>query len=317
VRRSPYIRLTTLARSVLANRGWATAARVLFCAAVTYVVFLADSRIAVDQLDSPLYRATLEKTFDRFREDDVVVPYQRGNAPHGEGVVDASRDSRVAESLPKTASDAASEKESWATASARFDSGDYAGALALMTPLRARYPRDTTLLHKIADALSRTGNDADAIDTYREVLRINPEYNCCREHIRDLYERSGRRGLAAQLDVTIEREYRREAARTGKDGVAGRRSLARHLSERTGAHAEAVALMEGLVADDPNDADLLLSARCLARCDRKADALLMLDRIRGGDTDVTTAAAKLRAQLTGRVATAEEIPESSATRDHR
>lgn len=293
------------------------AAQVAFCGAVTYVIYLAHAEVAVDQLDSPLYRATLEKTLDRFRDDDVVVPYQRGNAPHGEGVVDAGSGPRIAESAPTTAADSSADAEAWKTASARFDSGNYAGALALLAPLRARYPRDTTLLHKIADALRRIGNDTEAIDTYREVLRINPEFNCCREHIRDLYERSGRRGLAAQLDVTIEREYRRQAARPGIDGFSGRRGLARHLSERMGAHAEAVAVVESLLAADPADADFLLAAQCLARCDRKVDALAMIDRIRGGDARVTTTAAALRARLTGPNDSESPIPDSSATRDHR
>ncbi|MFT6914645.1 MAG: putative PEP-CTERM system TPR-repeat lipoprotein [Motiliproteus sp.] len=73
-----------------------------------------------------------------------------------------------------------------------------ARALELSERIRPRHPHDPALLALIGRAQSQTGQNAEAIKTYRQLERIIPEQRLPHSKLAELYEKAGRVDLAQE-----------------------------------------------------------------------------------------------------------------------
>lgn len=237
--------------------------------AIAVLLAVSDAKLFEEAPESPLYRQTLEKAYDRFRESDAVVPA-------GGGAPAASAPASPAPSAQAHDHDGPHFLEGNRLAA----EGRREEALAQLHAALAEHPGCPLALHRIGDILLEMGRPADSLSHYRGVLESKPDYFCVFEHMADAHLALGEAAEAEAMDARAVEGYLRQAAQGGSAGAGGRRSLARLYLRRGRSLPEAVSLAEGLAAEDPPDASHLdLLARCYEASGRPADALAAVERI--------------------------------------
>lgn len=270
-------------------------------ATVTFVAWSADRIVFTEPEPSPLFKATLDRAYSRFKESDVMLEAGKKAAPHSAGVIDGPMGGDVPkESLPSII-----ETIEWKEADAAFHAGNYDKALGGFESLRERYAKDkwgrTKVRHRLGDTLDKLGRWEEAIAEYRGVLDDDPNHPCCYEHMAGIYARNGSSELAARMVDNAERDFRRMVGKSGND-VNWRMELCRFLLDHGRENAEALGIMKGVVEEVAKPAAILLYARALDVNGEPKEALELIARQSPTEDRDKKRFDELRAHLESRIA---------------
>ncbi len=156
-------------------------------------------------------------------------------------------------------------------------------------------PQSALAQHRIADMLRRLGRPEEAVAAYRDVLKIQPAYHCVHIHMGDIYTSLGKTKEAEAAYTIGEAAYRKQIEAGGAEASSARYHLATFYLNHGKDPAQAVAWMEQMVTDFPqNAAYLRLMARCYEAAGRSEDAQSAENRAAAIDAqkaDVPTSAA--------------------------
>jgi predicted Zn-dependent protease len=270
-------------------------------AALLIVAWTADRLVFAEPEPSPLFKATLDRAYSRFKESDVMLEAGKKAAPHAAGVVDGP----MGGDIPKESLPPINETIEWKEADAAFHAGSYEKALGGFEALLVRYSKDrqarVRVRHRLGDTLDKIGRWEDAIAEYRGVLDDDQNHPCCYEHMAGIYSRHGSPEMSARMIENAERDFRRMIGKSGND-VSWRMELCRFLLDHGRGPTEALAVMKGIVDEDPKPAAVLLLARALDRNGEPKEALAVLARRAPTEERDRKRFDEMRAQLESRIA---------------
>jgi len=292
-----------------------TISAVLLAAGVITVLAVADLKRFEEPEFSPLYKATLESAYSRFRENDKRVPAgepRKEAAPSEEtpGVAPASASKRI-----RPAKSAASRHVHSARTSAQ-SSGynspemkrgnefaakkEYDKALAAFREQLKKYPQSALAWHRIGDVLGEQGKSEEAIAAYREALKIQPNFYCCYGHIGDLLLKEGKKEEAEKDFEIMIAGLRKQAKGEGKAAVSAKYELAKFFVDHHRNNDEAMRLAEEAAAANPEQVAYLIPlVTAYQRAGKNKEAVSTIDRILKLKPEFEVYYKKLRARLEG------------------
>ncbi len=256
--------------------------------AVAAGLFMSDAALFEDAPMSPLYKSTLDKAYDRFREDDARVPAGHGAAPRAappEAAAQPGLD--VAGLQAQLARGHGGHGQYHDHNGPRFQKGNelaaagrHEEALAEFREALKEHHNCTLANHRIADILKATGRFEEAIAVYGQVLATEPNYTCVYEHLGDIFVSQGQPETAEKMFQQAISGYTRQIGQGGPGAVGARFALARFYVEHDREIPQALALAEAASGEAPQESAYLdLLARCYQLTGRIPEAVATVDRI--------------------------------------
>ena len=248
---------------VLSNLG--VAAGPVVAGVVILLVVRADRMVFEDSPPSPLYQATLDGAYSRFRQSDAIVSMARRSRSADTDLQGSILDPEAA--LKAQHSKAASghghdhDGPPFTDGDRLVEEGRFDDAIAKYREAFKDDPRCSLAHHRIADALNAAGRWEESINAYREVLKVAPDYLCVYEHMADIFGTHDRSDERDRMLGFLEEEHRRRARRSGSDGIGGKIGLASFLVKQSRPE-EAVRVAEEVMQIDDSEKHQKFLARC-------------------------------------------------------
>ena len=291
---------------------------VLLAVGVTTLLAVADLKRFEEPEFSPLYKATLESAYSRFKENDKRVPAggprKEGEAPPGTPGSALAPPSKRIKPAKSSASGHAHAARSGTSASGynspemkrgnEFASKkEYEKALAAFREHLKKYPQSALGWHRIGDVLGEQGKSEEAIAAYREALKIQPSFYCCYGHIGDLLLKEGKKEEAEKNFEIMIAGFRKQARGKGRAAVSAKYELAKFFVDHNRNNEEAIRLAEEAAAADPKQVAYLIPlVTAYQRAGKNKEAVSTIDRILKLKPEFEVYYKKLRAQLAGSAA---------------
>jgi len=274
----------------------------LLVLALVAVLAVADSRRFKDAEYSPLYKATLEDAYSKFKESDRKVPAKGGDAAAEAMFAPAQGQVAAIGQMP-----AMSGRAAWKPGAAgspgmaaaggvqaapvddggvhmklgneHLAKGEYPQAIEEYRVALRENPERSLAAHQIADALKYAGRYDEAVAAYLDVKKRFPTYVCCYTHIGDIYRDRKELSKADEYYDKATGEYVSEIKTGGQQGVIAKFHLAKLYIDRGRNQPEAVTLAESLVTEAPDQAMYFqLLAQGYEAVGRKQDAVGAIEK---------------------------------------
>ncbi len=277
--------------------------------AVIVVLAVADSSRFEDAEYTPLYKATLEDAFSKFKESDKRVPARGAVDPGAEAmftppaaVAQQPFQSPVPGMLQGMGQGAAGSVPGGTAPGAAAGSGaaghvhddggvhmklgnehlgkgEYDKAAAEYRLALQENPSRSLAAHQIADALRAAGRFDEAVAAYVDVVAKFKTYQCCYTHIGDMYRERKDPAKADEYYDKAAAGFQAQVAEGGPQATIGKYHLARLHLDRGRNQAEALKLAQEAVAEAPDQAMyLLLLSQSYQALGRRNEALAAIDK---------------------------------------
>ncbi|MCK6455584.1 MAG: tetratricopeptide repeat protein [Phycisphaerae bacterium] len=270
--------------------------------AIVAVLAIADASRFEDAEYSPLYRATLQDAYSKFKESDrkvpakgaadvgaeamftppVAMPQQpMGSPPAAGGKGLGSR--LVGGSGPGATQPPAAPADDGGVhmklGNDHLAKGEFDKAIAEYRLALQEDPNRALAAHQLADALRYSGRFDEALTAYDDVLKRFPSYICCNTHIADMYRDRKNQTKADEYYDKATGAYEAQVKSGGPQAIVGKYHLAKLYVDRGRNVPEAVRLVEEVVAAAPDQAMYYqLLAQCYQAVGRKQDAISAIDK---------------------------------------
>lgn len=269
---------------------------------IVAIAWFSNQVIFDEPAPSPLYQKTVEKAYSRFKESDINVPKGRKKT-NAEARLEAFQAEAVGVSSDQVAG---TETQDYLRACELSEAGRHDEAIEILEQLEKRHRLSdrTAIVHKIGDELRLAGRQEEAIETYREILKKDPNHLCCFVHIGEAYQSLQQNDMAERMFDNAEEGYERMIRRAGDQSRPHRSALVKFYLERHRKPEVALTLAEELVREDDTDPGaLLMLAQCLDRATRTREAIDLLDRAVALEPTWKSTTTSYRNSLESRLAT--------------
>ncbi len=266
------------------------------------VLAIADASRFEDAEYSPLYKATLEDAYSKFKESDRKVPAKGGDnaaeamiapaqgQPAGMGQMPAmggraawkpgaagSPGMAAAGSVPAAPVDDGGVHMK--LGNEHLAKGEFPQAIEEYRVALQENPERSLAAHQIADALKYSGRYDEAVAAYLDVIKKFPTYICCYTHIGDIYRDRKEMTKADEYYDKATGDYIAQIKGGGQQGVIAKFHLAKLYIDRGRNQPEAVTLSESLVAEASDQAMYFqLLAQSYEAVGRKQDAVAAIEK---------------------------------------
>lgn len=251
-------------------------------------LFVSDAALFEDAPMSPLYKSTLDKAYDRFREDDARVPAGHGAPPRAPlpeaaaqpGLDVAGLQAQMARGRAGAAQYHDHNGPRFKTGNDLAAAGRHEEALVEFREALKEHHNCTLANHRIADILKTMGRFEEAIAAYGEVLKAEPNYTCVYEHLGDIFVSENQPETAEKMFQQAIAGYTRQVGGGGAGAVGAKFALARFYVEHGRELPQALALAEAASGEAPQEAAYLdLLARCYQLSGRIPEAVATVDQL--------------------------------------
>ena len=278
------------------------AVAVLLAAAIAAVLAISDTMRLEEPAFSPIYRATLEQAYSRWKKSEKRVPPTPIPEEAGLIVQPGAKQHRAAKAQPLKKMAGVSPKIDLNLGNSLFSKGRYDEALKVFQDYVRYNPNSAYAYHRIADIYVQKGQPEQALAMYQKALSLNPEYWCIYGHMGDIYSKLGKSQTAEKLYQTLIAGYKKRIQKGGKDGASACAELARFYVEHNRNLEEAVTLAEKAVIADPKNISFLTVLEAAYRLSGMNEkALSTIDRIVELRPEFRKSYAEIRLRLEGKI----------------
>lgn len=239
-----------------------TAGSVLVLAAVGAYLMLEDQMVQ-DAKFTPLYQFTLSQAYSRFKASEQRValnaatdPLEAMANPQSAGVPGRSAQPQAAQRQVQGAQAQPMAQDDGGPYTKRgnelLQAGKYAEAIAAFQMALKENPQRVLTLHGLGDAYRYAQRYDEAITTYREVLRLSPNYHCCHTHIGDIERARNNTEDADKAYAAAERGYAQQLEQGGPGAAGAKFHLARLYVEQNKNLAQALVFAQDIVEAQPD-----------------------------------------------------------------